>query len=270
MCLIDLSKPEHSYIFGFLQGDGHLYRHAKNPNKGRVSVELKADDRELLEQFKILFPIYSSIRERERDTNFKIASRQCIWTVSQKEFRDELAELGLPVGRKSSQISPPKAFYHKADYFRGLIDADGSLGLTRQGLPFISMITVSEYIAFAFQLYIAEITGKQKNQQRNIRDKAFNIMVWKEDAQLIVETLYYEGCLAIRRKREKAHPVMEWVRPSSMRRIVGRRPWTSEEDLYALKLSIDEAMIQLNRSRHSVTVRRDRLRRVARQQQVTD
>ena len=34
--MIDLTIPEHSYLFGFIQGDGHLYRNPETRAKGSV------------------------------------------------------------------------------------------------------------------------------------------------------------------------------------------------------------------------------------------
>src|SRR5689334_6663002 len=132
--MIDLTKPEHSYLFGFLQGDGHLYRNREKTNKGKLVVEIGAGDRFLLEQFQSMFPdIYSSVIERVRNTNFTADHVAVIWTVSSKSFRDELLSLGLPVGNKSLIVAPPASEYNQRDYFRGLVDADGSLGTNRNG-----------------------------------------------------------------------------------------------------------------------------------------
>ncbi|MCU7822530.1 hypothetical protein [Kitasatospora sp. DSM 101779] len=45
----DLENPDHAYMFGFLQADGHLY--AGTRNRGRISVELSARDSPLPEAF---------------------------------------------------------------------------------------------------------------------------------------------------------------------------------------------------------------------------
>jgi len=103
--VLDLRLPEHAYMFGFLQCDGHLSENTRN--RGRLSVELSAVDRPLLERFRDLVPFPSSITARTRRTNFSEQHTSVVWTVCYLEFRRELITLGLPVGRKSRVVRPP-------------------------------------------------------------------------------------------------------------------------------------------------------------------
>ncbi len=43
-------------------------------------------------------------------------------------------------------------------------------------------------------------------------------MITKEDAQLFVKEVYYEGCLGLKRKKNKAKEVLSWIRPLEMRK----------------------------------------------------
>lgn len=268
---LDLLTSEHSYLFGFLQGDGHLYRNKERKNKGLLSVELSVIDRPLLEQFQRMFPFYSSLNMRQRDTNFRIGHEAAVWSVSHQSFRDELAWLGLPCGRKATTVEPPKVPFSKPDYFRGLVDADGSLGLEKNGLPFLSLTTGSDAIACAYMDFLFEVTGKRKQQGRNQRDRVYNILVFKEDAQTVVNRLYYDGCLALPRKAVKAREIMLWARPASMKLVPNRKAWTPEEDAFLLTHTLQEAMDALGRNYNSVNIRRGRLRRARKsQKQVTD
>lgn len=105
-------------------------------------------------------------------------------------------------------IKLPGCKFSRIDYFRGLIDGDGSLGLTSQGFPFLSLVTSSSHIAIEYLELIKQVTGKVKNSNRNTRDNIYNIVVYKEDAQLIVRHLYYTDCLALSRKLIKASEVL--------------------------------------------------------------
>lgn len=139
---IDLNVAELAYMFGFLQADGHLYSNTRN--RGRLSLELKVQDAWLVEQFARLVPFYSSIRTRTRRTNFSEIYSSVIWTVHDRSFREALIAKGLPQGKKSDIISIPDGEFAQVDYYRGIVDADGSLGITAQGIPFVSLMTVSE------------------------------------------------------------------------------------------------------------------------------
>ena len=268
---LDLSKPEHAYLFGFLQGDGHLYRNKSRQGKGSLSVELKAGDRPLLEKFQEMFPFYSSVLARKRDTNFKAAYEAVTWSVSHKAFREELELLGLPVGSKSYIVRPPAVPYSLPDYLRGLVDADGSLGFEKHGYPFLCLTTSSDTIASTYTDFLQVLTGRRKQQGRNKRDQVYNILVFKEDAQEAARALYYSGCLALPRKAQKAAEILPWVRPVAMRVAHRREQWTPEQDAFLLCHTLQESMIVLGRNFNSVNIRRGRIRRAARKAQlITD
>ncbi|MEU4484223.1 hypothetical protein AB0H94_04890 [Streptomyces purpurascens] len=103
---MDLTAPEYAYMFGFLQADGHLAK--GTGQKGRLTVEINARDIGLLRQFQKLTPYYSSVRERTRSTNFAETHNSAIWSLCSLEARTKLNELGLPYGRKSAEITPPR------------------------------------------------------------------------------------------------------------------------------------------------------------------
>lgn len=203
---INLEDPNYAYLFGFIQTDGHLYSQTRD--RGRLSIEVSKRDESILQAFKNLIPFKSSITERIRTTNFSSQYTSVIWRVYDKRFRDYLDLWGLPSGKKSHLIKLPGCKFSQIDYFRGLIDGDGSLGLTSQGFPFLSLVTSSSHIAIEYLELIKQVTGKVKNSNRNTRDNIYNIVVYKEDAQLIVRHLYYTDCLALSRKLIKASEVL--------------------------------------------------------------
>lgn len=258
---IHLTDPNHAYFFGFVQGDGHLSRQRDNPNKGKLTVELAVRDEDILLRFKALFPD-SSIRHRTRDTNFKDNYTCATWTMCDQDFREDLEACGVPVGAKSLIIHPPVVPYSVVDYWRGIIDADGSLGVTAQDLPFLSLITTSEALARAYEAFLYSLTGKRKVVRRNTRDKAFNILLMREDAVCVIKVLYYAGCLALDRKLAKAVEAVAWTRPADMRTNSNNRAWTAREDQIVLALTPTEAQRRLGRSRSSVSCRRARLKAV--------
>jgi hypothetical protein len=214
----------------------------------------------ILEVFASLISARSTINTRTRNTNFKTGYRAAIWTVYDLGFRRTLQTLGLTPGRKSGSVDAPSVPFSQPDYFRGLIDADGALGLTGNGFPFLTLTTASERLATRYTEFVAGVIGKRKLSSRNTRDGVYNICAYKEDAQQLGAVLYYDGCLALPRKLLKALEVQSWVRPVTMTRIENRRSWTDEEDQYVLTHTIEQAVAALGRSPRSVSMRRWRLR----------
>jgi hypothetical protein len=255
---LDLSRPDHSYFFAFVQGDGHLY--SGNGNRGCLTVELSAADQDVLTRFQSMFPLYSSIRRRQRRTNFAAVHDAAVWTLCSLAFRQELLELGLTPGRKSTTTRLPTVPFAEADYFRGWIDADGSVGVSMCGLPFVSLTTASDHIAAAYKAFAGALIGQPIAQRRNRRDGVYNILFFKENAQAVIDALYTGSSLALERKRARAVEALQWTRPATMRRVLTRQPWTPEQDRFVLSHTIDESARALGRTIVSVTLRRRRLR----------
>ena len=261
--IIDLKKPEMAYLFGFLQADGHLSQ--GTGNKGKLTVELQENDQDILKQFQKLFPVYSSIRFREREILFNGYQyphyKTSIWTLCNHDIRESLNNLGLPYGKKNTVVSPPKVQFSAPDYFRGFLDGDGSLGITGEGVPFLGWSTNSAALNEAIVNFITSVTGKQKTVNPNKRDKMYNPTVWKEDAQKIATCLYYDGCMALKRKTDKAKEVTDWVRPDTMRMVTWQRKrWSPDEDVFINSHSVPESMKKLGRNERSIRIRLSRLR----------
>ncbi len=225
---MDLTVPEYAYMFGFLQADGHLSQQSRH--RGRLTVELNARDVNLLHRFQKLTPYNSSITKRTRSTNFAEVHTSATWTLCSLEARTRLNELGLPYGRKSKTIAPPSVEFPPNDYLRGFIDADGSVGFTKQGLPFISLTTHSTAIGAYLCSYAESITGAERTLKRNARDGIYNILYVTENAQQLVAHLYYPGCLSLARKQSAADSLAAWVRPAGMKFRPPRIKWTAEMD----------------------------------------
>lgn len=256
---LDLRAPAHAYLFGFLQADGHLYQNTRS--RGRVTVEISAKDVDLLQEFSRLIPFHSSVTTRTRRTNFSKEHTSACWSVYDRQFRQSLLNLGLPAGKKSALAAMPDVEVSTADYFRGLIDADGSLGMTGNGFPFLAFVTASESLADSFAGFIFENTGKRKRVERNVRDKVYNMTVFKEDAQTVVAKLYYDGCLGLTRKIRKAAEVGRWERPEGMRRVLQKKTWSPSEDRFIVSHELTESVAALARTECSIKMRLWRLNR---------
>lgn len=257
---INLKIPEHSYFFGFAQTDGTLNKTKNFQNKGRFQIEIGEKDKHILESFRKLFPsVYCGIRTRIRNTNFKENYKSLTFTVCSMIFRKELNKLGIPYGKKSSIISLPKAKFCERDYLRGLIDGDGSIGITKKGFPFISITVKSEELKNYLLRIIGRAVREEKRLVRNKRDNIYNIMLNREKAQKFIKYLYYPGCLSLKRKLKNARIALNWNRPKNIRRILDKKWWEKGEDNYIIRHSLTESCSFLKRTEGSVKMRLWRL-----------
>lgn len=258
----DLTKPDAAYIVGLLQTDGH---HGGDlDHKGKVAIELADRDAAVLEGIRNLLPCYSSVRYRTRTTNFSNDYTTATLRFFDQATRRALATAGVPVGAKSASIRPLKVPHSKPDYVRGLLDGDGSVGFTGQGLPFISMVTASAAIAEYLCDVIYDVCGVRRTSKPNTRDGVHNVMVANvAAADLAAWAWYRSDVLGIERKRAAAVRVAAW-RPDSAkadRYGVVKRRWTPTEDQVVMRNSLVEAAEALGRTLSSVSMRRWRLER---------
>jgi hypothetical protein len=239
-----------SYILGFIQGDGHL-QHKK------LTIELNISDERILHLIGQELSSKYSITYRKRTTNFLKNHESCILTINSVELTKELNQLGIPYGRKSDIIAPPYNIC-SIDYIRGLIDADGAVGYTSQGFPFISLVTSSEEIKDFFLSFLESNLDIIKIVSRNKRDNIYNILIMRDNAVRLAKMLYYQGCISLDRKFNSAQEILNWINPFGKTKRI--QYWTASEDQILLSNPINEEVsVILNRSVKSVKTRRWRL-----------
>lgn len=213
-------NSKESYIYGLLLADGNIYlskdKERMVDNRGRVSLEVNSKDKDIVIKLFQLIP-NSSIRERTRDTNFKKNYTSCCFSNHQQSFRQWLFDCGFPEQNKTVEACPPQVDYSKIDFWRGFIDGDGSIGITSQNIPFISLVTDSDIIKTSYLDFLSETYGLKKKSSRNKRDNAYNIMVINEAAVQMAKDLYLNSELYLDRKYKKAIELQSWVRTKPKR-----------------------------------------------------
>lgn len=255
-----MDKKFMSYLIGLLQTDGHLYENSRN--RGKISLELRYKDKDIIKEISNHLDCNYSIRERSRKTNYKDDYKSISLTINDLDFRNKIKEWGMIPGKKSKEISiPNKNELDKLEYIRGLYDGDGSLGFTSEGFPFVSFVTQSEEIKNMLIDFIYEIGDKPKKQiNRNRRDGIYNISIYKEDAVTFCKYIYPQNCISINRKSKLAQKIKSWTRPASMKKI-NMKNWTCDEDEFILKHNLKESCEKLKRSEASVKMRLRRIKK---------
>lgn len=251
------TKESYEYFCGLVISDGHMRQSTRN--RGNVQIELKESDSGILEKLNKEILVNSSISERTRKSNFSEKFSSTTLRVYDLGFRNLMFESGIPYGPKSNVKIPEWAALNP-NFWRGIIDGDGSLGSVNDGRCFISFVTKSESMALGFTKLIKFITGLDKTAKRNNRDGVFNLIVFSEDAQKIVSFLNYDSNFSIDRKREKALGVLNWKRPNNLKKKTWAvKRWTPEEDEFIKNYSIEESIIFLKRTKRSIKTRLWRL-----------
>jgi hypothetical protein len=251
---INLNNPDHAYIIGMLQADGNI----QSQNKKRISLELKDIDIDILIKIQsIINSDHCHITKRERTTNFGYINTVNL-RIGGIDIVSEF-EKYIPSGKKSLIIERPDGIIER-DYWRGIIDGDGSLGITANNIPFISLVTNSDKLAQQYKEYVKKVTGQSLLSKPNTRDKAYNLMLSNESAQRLVKELYYSKCLSLNRKQLQSVNILKWIRPDNIKkRTWQKKVWTKEDDHYILTNDILDSITELNRTEKSIKTRLWRL-----------
>jgi hypothetical protein len=196
-----------SYLFGILITDGSLYLTTRN--RGKVQLEISKKDEDLIDKLINLVP-NSIKRERTRVTNFSNGLTNYVSFVNhRKGFRDKLIEEGFPISNKTENASIPLVDYDEVSFWRGVIDGDGSVGITSQNEPFVSLITKSENLKNEYLKFLYKKFGILKKLNRNKRDNVYNIIVKNKNAKELVKLLYDNDDLHLNRKYNKAMMIIK-------------------------------------------------------------
>lgn len=243
------------YIFGILVTDGSIELSTRN--RGKVRLEVKYEDRDIIYKLKDRIE-GSSITERTRDTNFKGGYHSICFNNYRMEFRQLLMDMGYPMKNKSENECPPKTKYDKREFWRGVFDGDGSIGKTKDGRPFISLITVSDTLHREFTKFLKDELGMIRIVNRNKRDNCYIFSMFDEDAINFCNYIYKDAEIFLERKHKKYEENLLWKRT---KKKVHSRAWTKEEDEYIMNNSIENSMEFLHRTEQSVKMRLYRLKK---------
>lgn len=248
---MQIENKDNSYLIGLLQADGHMSQ--GKGQKGKMCYEISIKDEDIIYKLTQLLNCNYGISRRIRDTNYKEKYESITLTVCSLEFRNWLTQY-VPYGKKDEIVEKPQNVID-IEYWRGIIDGNGSIGFTNRGVPFVGLVIKSDKLLQQYLKFIFEITGQQKICNKNKRDDVYNVMVNNEESQLILKILYYENCLSIKRKYDLVQQVIAWTRPITMKKAGDRRRWTTQEDEYITNHTVEQSMQYLNRSEQSVKMR---------------
>lgn len=229
--------------------DGSIYLTTRN--RGHISIELGANDIELLKKIQEKIPD-SKLNTRIRNTNFKENYQTATWSDYQKEFREKFFSYGMPKKDKGIYGTVPIVKYSENDFWRGVIDGNGSIGFTSDGDPFISLTTASKILKENLCELLYKNFNIKKNIKPNKRDNVYNIVLKCEDAIAFCDFLYKNAEIYLQRKYIKYIEIKKWKRT---KKKIYSQSWTSEEIEFIKTHNVKESMIHLQRTEKSIKMK---------------
>jgi hypothetical protein len=184
----DTLSADSSYVVGLLQADGSNQR-----DRGIVCITLKLSDIALLERLSELFaggrPLFF-----DGHGNPKLM-------VQNRQLSDGLARRGV-VSPKTHTAKSHPALVDSRDYWRGVVDGDGTLCTAADGRRILSLVG-SRWICEEF---LAFCQGRGAGLRRTVRPhkSIYSVHLSGRDAELIARELYRNADLALARKAATA------------------------------------------------------------------
>lgn len=187
------------YVLGLIMTDGFK-------NRGQYCIELKDEDKNVLEQISKIFD--SNLYHRIRDTNFS-KNYSCSKLVIKDSTLNSLLDDFIPQEDKTNNAYVPESFLFSPSLWRGILDGDGCYGY-RKGTPYIGFTTKSENLKDAFCALVEQITGQKIIATRNKRDNIYNLGVTSVNAKKLAEWLLSVDTFYIQRKKEILEEIAKW------------------------------------------------------------
>lgn len=195
---------ESAYWIGFLLADGCV----TDTGGRQLVVSLKAADRGHLEKLKAFLGSTNAIQEFDAAAGNGKVYPTCRFAIRSQELINDLAEWGI-VPRKSQRESPHADLVADRDFWRGVVDGDGYLGLSKSKTSVIlqpkfelvgSEELVKAFASFAKAALDVDLTPRKKRSVWSVACSA-------NPALKIVKALYKDADVYLDRKYGLAQQV---------------------------------------------------------------
>jgi hypothetical protein len=205
-----IDTAEKAYLIGLIASDGTI-----GEQKSNIIIELKIEDRELLEKIPPLIGGYA------KEVTRKSGYEAYYWRVTSSRMVADLNRLGIPSGKKGGRnaqywvinidLIPPE--FHR-DFWRGMVDGDGSLmpyiskNRSRRGGHSRMELKGTESNVELFSNTIREMFGSSAKPQRTHASWVF-VSGGDQLCRKVATWLYKDASISLARKQKLAEIMMQ-------------------------------------------------------------
>jgi len=190
-CVFDELTPESLYWIGFLYADGHV---RKDGAEHSIEVEIELKDWDHLVKF-------AKFLECNKEPK-QYSENSCTLRVYSKKINQRLKDLGLD-HNKSYTAKPHELLKDSRDFWRGVVDGDGSIS-NQLGSAFIHLCgtkdTIQEYINF---LNLQGVNTKAKPNKPKQEGSLHQVGLACDKALITMDILYKDSTVYLDRKYQK-------------------------------------------------------------------
>lgn len=202
----DLS-PEACYWLGFLLADGSVVE-TKGNKQTVVSLELMSEDKPHVEKFRdflqTTFPINTI---KPHDCMGYMNSGSAYLRVRSTQLAYKLSQYNI-VPRKSDIAKAPEELLGSADFWRGIIDGDGCVGLKDGKYPYIKLVGTKE-LCEQFCAFTQDIIAHDRVPTHSKKLLWYFSINGGGTAERVLKHLYGGASIYLDRKYEKLSSILE-------------------------------------------------------------
>lgn len=202
-----IDSPTKAYFLGLMFTDGNVSYDTEGIRAPFIRIGLAEYDSDILIKFK---------KELRIQTDFCISDRPnkktpiCNLGIRNKKMANDLSKYGIVSNKTEFTSSLPlndiPSQYH-TDFFRGIIDGDGSIYKSGGGWHLNVCGHKESLIKEIYELGCS-ISNQEANCKPTLYDNVYRI-TWNGDkAKKLLSTIYYDNCCSLSRKYNK---VMEAI-----------------------------------------------------------
>lgn len=182
-------EEKSAYYYGLMLGDGSLLKN------DRLTITLKQQDEKLL--FDLSQYVGFGLKVKPKIINNKNYS---VFTFTSKTIADRFRALGF-TERKSTKEVCPDIYKYNVDFWRGLIDADGSIASGRKNFRLVG----SESICKSYAEFCSYLSNNSNavNVYKDGRANAYRADCKRAPGKIVLDALYENSTIHLERKYEQ-------------------------------------------------------------------
>ncbi len=197
-------SPNMAYILGFILADGCIIKGTYKGYSDSLKFGVQLRDIDILEKIK---------KELNAEHKITIVKNVAYFSITSQKIVNDLKKLGITY-RKSLNEQVPKTTQYIRDFFRGIVDGDGGMGIDKKGQPTIGVWGGERVLTFIRDYFIKKMQLYSKLGRRSYSEKQRNflyeIRYRSTSALKIISFLYNnESCLYLDRKYKLAKRCLE-------------------------------------------------------------
>lgn len=192
-------SPEMSYLLGYIYADGSM-------DRGKYRIRFASIDIDQLETVRTLFKSDRPITEASNKNG-----KWYEFNVQNKQIYSDLRNLGIYPNKSLTMRLPNIPDAYKRDFVRGYFDGDGCVYEVKRKRPTPGMetdfATGSKDFGSQFTALLNDIVGNYFSCKMK-RKNYYNIRTNNVGSEKFYETIYYEGCIHLKRKSDKFKSIL--------------------------------------------------------------